>query len=269
MVMRGSQETYPHIIKGIALVHSGFNIANCVLLIPFVPKFARLLTRLIPETAGPEDKEIERIKFLLEEAVAMPDTALGLAEKEQSGQVKKLIAFVDCYRQLDDLKKAKKTVNIEDIHESNRIILGYIQTFLKNLMERDISFELSEQLLHIMNRNHLIVSLEESVYELISVLENFRSTAAPTLTTGIIESTETIIMTTCDALKNNDPQEVEILLTITAGGGETMKRIRNTYLSGQEHLSPEDKSHILEITNLFERIVWLCNSLGSVLAADR
>lgn len=269
MVMVDGQETYPHIIKGIALTHSGFNIVNCLLLIPFVPSFARLLTRLIPETVRPKDKEVERIKYLLEEAVAMPHTALELAEKEQSGQVKKLIAFVDCYRQLDDLKKAKKTVNIEDIHESNRVILRYIQTFLKNLMKRDISFDLSEQLLNIMNRNHLIVSLEKSVYTLISVLENFRSAAASTLTTGIIESTETIIMVTCDALEHNDPQDREILLTITAGRGETMKKIRNTYLSGQEHLSPDDKSHILEITNLFERIVWLCNSLGSFLAAAR
>ena len=133
-------------------------------------------------------------------------------------------------------------------------------------MERDISFELSEQLLHIMNRNHLIVSLEESVYALISVLENYRSAAASELTFGIIESTETIIMTTCDALEQNDPQDREILLTITAGKGETMKSIRNEYFSDQKHLSPDDKSHILEITNLFERIVWLCNSLGSILA---
>jgi hypothetical protein len=104
---------------------------------------------------------------------------------------------------------------------------------------------------------------------LISVLETFRSAGASTLATGIVESTETIIMTTYDALEHNDPQDREILLTITAGRGETMKRIRNTYLSGQEHLSPDDKSHILEITNLFERIVWLCNSLGSLLTPAR
>ncbi len=269
MVMVNARETYPHIVKGIAFAHSGFNIVNCVLFISFVPAFARFVTWLAPETGGFKEKEIERVKFLLERAVEMPETALVLAEKEQGEQVKKLTGLIDCYRQLDDLKKAKSTVNVEELHEKNRVVLRYIQTFLKNLMERDISFDLSEQLLHVMNRNYVIVSLEESVYTLITVLENSRSASVSQLAAGIIESTETIIMTTCDALEYNDPQDREILLTITAGRGETMKKIRNTYLSRQERLTPDERSHILEMTNIFERIVWLCNSLGASLTSSR
>lgn len=42
-------EVFPHVIKGIAVVHSGFNIANTLLFLPLVPVIATVLTRLVPD----------------------------------------------------------------------------------------------------------------------------------------------------------------------------------------------------------------------------
>ena len=52
MVMVDNHETYPYIIAGIAVVHTGFNVTNTALFIPFVRYFERLLIWLSP------DKEI-------------------------------------------------------------------------------------------------------------------------------------------------------------------------------------------------------------------
>lgn len=41
-------ETYPYIILGIATVHSGFNIANAILFIPFIGYMEKLLLKLAP-----------------------------------------------------------------------------------------------------------------------------------------------------------------------------------------------------------------------------
>jgi len=48
-VMAGGIETYPHIIKGIAMVHSGFNIVNTLLFLSFIPLLANSLNRFVPD----------------------------------------------------------------------------------------------------------------------------------------------------------------------------------------------------------------------------
>jgi len=49
MLIKDGVETYPHIFKGIATVHSGFNIVNTLVFLPFVPLMATVLTRLVPD----------------------------------------------------------------------------------------------------------------------------------------------------------------------------------------------------------------------------
>ncbi len=49
LVMVDGVETYPYIQRGIAFVHSGFNITNTLLFLPFVPFLAKIVTRLAPD----------------------------------------------------------------------------------------------------------------------------------------------------------------------------------------------------------------------------
>jgi len=49
MVMANKAETYPYIIAGIATVHTGFNIINTAMFIPFVSHMASMLEKLVPE----------------------------------------------------------------------------------------------------------------------------------------------------------------------------------------------------------------------------
>ncbi|MDH5542878.1 MAG: Na/Pi cotransporter family protein [Nitrospinota bacterium] len=54
MLMVDNHETFPFIIAGIAIVHTGFNVTNTALFIPFVAYFEKLLLWLAPdkEVAG-------------------------------------------------------------------------------------------------------------------------------------------------------------------------------------------------------------------------
>jgi len=49
MVLVDGKETFPHVIKGIATVHSGFNVVNTLVFLPLVPLIANSLTRLVPD----------------------------------------------------------------------------------------------------------------------------------------------------------------------------------------------------------------------------
>jgi phosphate:Na+ symporter len=52
---------YPHVTKGIALVHSGFNIVNVILFLPFTMVLARLLKRIVPDHKHKEAPHITRL----------------------------------------------------------------------------------------------------------------------------------------------------------------------------------------------------------------
>lgn len=54
MVMKDGAETFPYISGGIATVHTGFNVANTLLFLPFLTYFRILLEKLVPKRAGDE-----------------------------------------------------------------------------------------------------------------------------------------------------------------------------------------------------------------------
>ncbi len=66
---------------GIALFHTLFNVANTFLMVWFITPMARLVSWIIPEKVQP-DRPIEEPKFLTEEALKYPETALSVLEQE-------------------------------------------------------------------------------------------------------------------------------------------------------------------------------------------
>jgi phosphate:Na+ symporter len=65
----------------IALFHTCFNVANTILMIGFIAPMAKLVSKMIPERIPPE-RPIEAPKFLSDEAMKYPETALAALEQE-------------------------------------------------------------------------------------------------------------------------------------------------------------------------------------------
>ena len=82
---------------------------------------------------------------------------------------------------------------------------------------------------------------------------------------NFIEGLDAILQTAMDAIESSDPQDIEILLAITADKGNVIKKIHGTYLSVQSTLELQDKSILLNISNLFERIAWTLHKLGLLM----
>ena len=75
--MTGEQEI--DIKKAIAIAHSGFNIINVIILLPFVGILAKFLTKIIPDKGV---KEIHHLKFLDVRMLETPAIALEQSHKE-------------------------------------------------------------------------------------------------------------------------------------------------------------------------------------------
>ncbi len=68
LAMADGVETYPHIIKGIAMVHSGFNIVNTLLFLSFVPLLANSLNRFVPDKPYKEAPHLTHLDIHLFES---------------------------------------------------------------------------------------------------------------------------------------------------------------------------------------------------------
>jgi len=77
MLMENGVETFPHIRAAIASVHTGFNVANTLIFLPFLTYFRILLEKLVPEKEG---EEIPRLTSL---DVRMLETPVMVIEQSK------------------------------------------------------------------------------------------------------------------------------------------------------------------------------------------
>jgi phosphate:Na+ symporter len=78
VVIKGNP-TYIHAMKGIALSHTAFNIANVILMIPFTTLLARVLIRVMPDKM---EKEIPHLKFIDVRMLDAPTMSIQQSQEE-------------------------------------------------------------------------------------------------------------------------------------------------------------------------------------------
>jgi len=70
--------TYPHVLTGLAILHTVFNVVNTIAFLPFISTLEKIVTRMVPQRV---EKETSHLRFL---DVRMLDTpALGIEQSHQ------------------------------------------------------------------------------------------------------------------------------------------------------------------------------------------
>jgi phosphate:Na+ symporter len=132
------------VTAGIALTHTGFNVTNALLFLPFLRPYARFLERLVPE---PEVKEVRHLKHLDARAVSAP--VLGVeqshAEVVQMGSsVVKMMAWI---RQValqgqKDERVIEKTFHREEVLDN---IQAEVTAFLTEILDTSMPHAIAEE----------------------------------------------------------------------------------------------------------------------------
>ncbi len=94
-VIRDGVETYPDMLRSIALVHTSFNVINTIVFLPFVGLLALLIQKLIPEKRG---KEISKLAYLDVRMAHSP--SLGIVQSRghihrMADAVEKIFSYLD------------------------------------------------------------------------------------------------------------------------------------------------------------------------------
>ena len=141
VIIKDGVETFPHILRGIAVAHTVFNIANVIIILPFVTLLTKVLIKIAP------DKPFKELPHLTQLDIRMLDTPMIVIEQSRNE-----ILFIgktinDIF---DDLKHVisldepdeKRIKNIFKQEENIDIFQKEISTFLINTISAEITRDL-------------------------------------------------------------------------------------------------------------------------------
>ena len=141
MIIKDGVETFPHIIRGIAVAHTIFNIANVIFVFPFITFLVKILIKIAP------DKPFKELPHLTQLDIRMLDTPIMVIEQSRNeilhiGQTINEI-FKDLKYELSTNETDENRIkNIFKQEENIDIFQKEISTFLINTISAEITRDL-------------------------------------------------------------------------------------------------------------------------------
>ncbi len=159
MVMHNGVETFPYMIKGIAVAHTTFNIINVIVFTPFVKQLAGLLVNLAPDKPFKEEAHLTNLDIRMLET---PIMVVEQSHKEILNMGENIHRMHECLRDVisnNDVSEdlIKKIFHREEVLDT---IQKEISTFLVNILSGDIPH-------HLVGEAHMQIRVADE-YESIS-----------------------------------------------------------------------------------------------------
>jgi phosphate:Na+ symporter len=177
------------VTAAIALTHTGFNVTNTLLFLPFVRPFGRLLERLFPD---PAIKEVARLRAMDARGVSAPVLALEQSRGEVLQMGQGAIKMMDWIRDLVfndswDRKLAQKVFHREEVLDRMQ---REIVAFLTDTLDATVPHAAAEegrQQLRIAHEYESLGDRLSSILKGFDALREQRLALAPDQQAGLVE----------------------------------------------------------------------------------
>ncbi|MBF0320201.1 MAG: cation:proton antiporter [Nitrospirae bacterium] len=206
------------------------------------------------------DKE-HKIQYVSDHGVRFPKIAVRSAAIKQQQLILFLQRYLEALRTYPEKRKALR--ELRSFRESFDAVSKTLTELFGNISATNPTEDILERLNSLINNHHLIILMEKVIYDLASALakdtgnadlENFHSI--------VLESIDALMLTVNEAIKDHDEYHTKILMELTSDRSDSLKELRAGYYTLESALTPDEKVHILSITNMCERIFWLLNILS-------
>jgi len=247
--------------RQMALVFLVFNLTTAILFTLAQDWISRLLEWWLPADA---EEDESKPQFLYDEALNEPASALDLIEKEQLRITRRLRFYPDAMRSGPGSPQRNRAIAAQAPFAA---VVGRIEQFQHELVDRHLGAEETERLTRLQNRLSLTVYLEDSLRSLMVTTD-----AVPIegrlgeLVSTFVEGLDFVLMTAVTALETGEREAIEMLVTITEDRGDLMERVRQNYLEESPNVGTADRAVLLQVTSTFERVVWMAQRLGRLMA---
>jgi len=243
----------------LAYVMVVFNVSGAILLAVLIRPVARLLARLYPPL--PEENDAQP-RFIYDQAVQEPETALDLVDREQQ----RLAGYLPTLLEIARTAPKDATGAIARRREVTNSLGSTIDEFLERLGETHLSASAYERLNQALNVQRILEGLAETLSELATtVVAAGPNPTTQRLTGSVVEGLDAVLLTLVEAMAPDGADDRLLLRRMTGDRGGLMRRLREEYLASDASLGPADKMAILSLTNLAERASWLISRLVDAL----
>jgi Na+/phosphate symporter len=244
-----------------AVAALGMNAITSLLLTLARRPFHRLCLQLAPML---QEEGLARPQFLRAEVADSAVATLLLAEQEQLRLLKRTPAYTAAMRGEPVAKDAPTPAMYRDAFVQVSRCIEQSQTAL---MAQRMNPHETEWLLNQKKRQEMLAALDETCFEMCDISERLTGRAAP-VREAVVESLDTLLLTAISGMAQGDASELDVLDAMAGNRGPAMERMRNRHLALSEHLSPEQRSHVLQISNLYERAAWSLHRFSALLRAS-
>jgi phosphate:Na+ symporter len=222
-----------------------------------------MLERLAP--ASPVES-LSRPRYLYNQALREPETALMLVDREQT----RIFALLPLHLGIvEPLGAEGARVDATAAEVTATLLIAAVDTFLADLADTGASRETLERVADQRARNTLLQGLHETMAELARKLAQPAETQAiRTLGTNLSEGLGALLLTADEGVKTGDADDLRLVQQLTTDRDSVVDTLRQRAMAAERGLSGSDQELLYGLTNLFERIVWMLHRFA-IAATDQ
>jgi len=238
-------------------------------------KLKKFVARLSPITA---EEKMSNLYYFHDQALANPESAIDLVKLETNRVLDRLPDYLNVVREEEvkkelaanqhlhkahpDIEQGERQMNTEKstldgVHQASQALGKEIHGVLADLFQMDIGHLGSERLLRVQNQHQTIMDIEESVFGFVELLKGGdHMDDLENLRFGMTEGLHNMLVFATDIAKGEE-DGIAILHAMTSDNGGLMENLRRMYQSSEKNLSHDAKTLMLQLTNQYQRMVWL------------
>lgn len=262
--IRAAAEAAPE--TAVALLYLALQVVSALAMSLLGGPALALAARAAPES---EEERLSRPRFLYDQAVEDPETAVDLVRREQARVFAHLPELLD---------RTRTAAEAAPLLEACRSLVRRCELFLTELLDVTTSRDLMLAVLGLEQRNQLLGELVTTVDQQLAGpfarldVDAGASAGADdrlgSLLTALVESQHALLLTAADALGHDGPDasddDIAVLLALSGDRSEAMDRLRRR-VAGETRLTAAEHDRLYAATALFERTVWLVRRYALLL----
>ena len=265
-----------HIGRCIAFTHTGFNVVNAIVFLPFTTLLAKLLYRIVPEKTHPESP---RLTFLDIRMLDTPAIGIQQSQKEILRMSKNTEKMLQLLKEVISEQKSDKVTEEKIFHNENTLDLFQkeIIEFLGKIMKGNISQEVMTQVRKQLRMADEYESVGDYITSILKLSLKMRQTGQQMSDEGLREIIE-LHDNVADYIKFINTavdQENEEILSQAQTKGQAitflMKESRSKHISrvGIGHTTPLKSLIYTDMLNAYRRIKDHALNIAEVLAGEK
>lgn len=226
-----------------------------ILTLIFSSPIIKFLGKLSPPST---EEELITPIYIYDGAIDEPETAMDLLEQEQLRLVERFPNLVENIRTEHE---AEIVHEYNMLHSVNLKLQKEIDDFISDMFKNSLGREASERLIKLQNLQNYLTLIEMNLFSFVKEVAEYElGGTTKAFVEKIIESLHLVLVLNHEMTGAKSMQPIQDVIKMTSDKEKLMEAMRKPFLSENNQFTQEDRVKVLNLTNLFQRIIWLINS---------